>query len=215
LKSLLSLILLVLSLPAATLAQSAAVPADAAKLIQPSQATANSETPTQPQIRQIKLPAGTSLDIEAVYTVSSVDMQPGDMLSFQTLIPVKVDGVTVIDKYSLVTGRVVQAKRGGHWGKAGKLTWIMQDVVAVDLTRVPLQAQRDLPAGRQGVKGTSHGGEVAARTIVFGALLWPIAPVVLMNGFKRGENAVLPQGKRFVVFVASDTLLKIPSPPVQ
>jgi hypothetical protein len=204
-----------LSLPAATLAQSAAVPADAAKLIQPSQATANSETPTQPQFRQIKLPAGTSLDIEAVYTASSVDMQPGDMLSFQTLIPVKVDGVTVIDKYSLVTGRVVQAKRGGHWGKAGKLTWIMQDVVAVDLTRVPLQAQRDLPAGRQGVKGTSHGGEVAARTIVFGALLWPIAPVVLMNGFKRGENAVLPQGKRFVVFVASDTLLKIPSPPVQ
>jgi hypothetical protein len=37
--------------------------------------------------------------------------------------------------------------------------------------------------------------------IVMGALLWPIAPVVLFHGFKRGENAVVPEGKRFDVFV--------------
>jgi hypothetical protein len=44
--------------------------------------------------------------------------------------------------------------------------------------------------------------------IVFGALMWPIAPIVLMNGFKRGENAILPQGKRFIVFVKNDTVVK-------
>jgi hypothetical protein len=137
-------------------------------------------------------------------------MRPGDMLSFHVLIPVKIDDVIVIDKYSLVTGRVVEARRGGHWGKAGRLSWIMQDVVATDLTRVPLQAQRDLPTGRNGIRGTGHGGEVVAKTIVFGALLFPISPLALMSGFKRGENAVLPQGKRFVVFVQSDTLVKIP-----
>jgi hypothetical protein len=32
-----------------------------------------------------------------------------------------------------------------------------------------------------------------------------------MSGFKRGENAVLPQGKRFVVYVQADTIVKIPS----
>jgi len=119
-----------------------------------------------------------------------------------------IDGVTLIDKYSLVTGRVVEAKRGGHWGKAGRLSWTIQDVVATDGSRVPLQAQKDLPAGRNGIKGTSHGGEVATRTVLFGALLFPLSPLALMTGFKRGENAVLPEGKRFVVYVQTETVVK-------
>jgi len=157
------------------------------------------------------LPAGTPIDIEATYTVSSIDFRPGDYLSFRVLIPVMIDGVTLIDKGSLVTGRVVEAKRGGHWGKAGRLSWTMQDVVATDGTRIPLQAQKDLPAGRNGIKGTSHGGEVATKTVLMGVLLapvFPIAPLALMSGFKRGEDAVLPQGKRFVVFVQSETVVK-------
>jgi hypothetical protein len=209
-KSFFASLLAVLLLSTTSLAQSATVQSDAVKLIQPTQSTADTSVSISLASREIKIPAGTPLDIEAVYTVSSVDMRPGDMLSFHVLIPVKVDGVIVIDKYSLVTSRVVEAKRGGHWGKAGRLSWMMQDVVAIDLTRVPLQAQKDLPAGRNGIKGTGHGGEVVAKTIVFGALLFPISPLALMSGFKRGENAVLPQGKRFVVFVQSDTTVRIP-----
>jgi hypothetical protein len=30
-----------------------------------------------------------------------------------------------------------------------------------------------------------------------------------MSGFKRGDDAVLPQGKRFVVFVRNDTVVKV------
>jgi hypothetical protein len=58
--------------------------------------------------------------------------------------------------------------------------------------------------------GTSHGGEVATRMIVFGALMWPIAPLMLVQGFKRGENAVLPEGKRYIVLVTKDTTVNIP-----
>ena len=75
-----------------------------------------------------------------------------------------------------------------------------------------MQAQRDLPNGSNGIKGTSHGAEVATKTIVMGALLvpfFPIAPLALMSGFKRGENAVLTEGKRFVVFVQSDAVVKV------
>jgi hypothetical protein len=160
------------------------------------------------------IPAGTPLEIEATYTVSSRDMRPGDFLSFRVLVPIKVDGLTVVDTSSLVTGRVVKAKRGGHWGKAGKLAWTMKDVVAVDLTRVPLTVHQELAGHESEINGTSHGGEVAARTIVFGALLFPASPLALMSGFKRGEDAVLPQGKRFVVYVQRDTEIKINlSPP--
>ncbi len=189
------------------------------------------------QPEQIAVPAGTRVDVEAAYTVSSLDVQTGDLISFRVLVPIKINGVAVIDKGALVTGRVLEAKRGGHWGKAGRLSWTMQDVVAVDSTRVPLQSGaeagsdeinnvgslRGQPAWgagnpkknakqsartRNSVKGVSHGGEIAAKIIIAGALFPPLAPLGLIQGFRRGENAVLPEGKRFLVFVQSDTNVK-------
>ena len=204
--------LAVFLLPAAALAQNPAVETSAARSVQQSQSIAETDASTPPTSRDVKLPAGTAIDIESAYTVSSLDLKPNEYLSFRVLIPVKVDGVTVIEKDALVTARVVEAKRGGHWGKAGRLSWTMIDVVAIDGTRPPVQGQKDLPDGRDGIKGTSHGAEVATKTIVLGALmapLFPIAPLALMSGFKRGESAVLPEGKRFVVFVRSDTVVKV------
>jgi hypothetical protein len=169
--------------------------------------------PQQSEKRELKIPAGTSLEIETAYTVDSQHVRPEDLISFRVLVPIKVDGVTVIEKYSLVTGRVVEAKRGRRWGRAGRLSWIMQDVVAVDLTRVPLQARDNSSDLKNTVKGISHGGQVATEMIVFGSLLWAAAPLVLLHGFKRGENAILPEGKRFIVVVKNDTMVKVPAEP--
>jgi len=154
---------------------------------------------------------GTAIEIESAYTTSSLNLRPNDYLTFRVLIPIKVDGVIVIPDKALVTGRVVEAKRGGHWGKAGRLSWAMQDVIALDGTRVPIRVQKDIPSGREGIKGTGHGGQVATEMVVFGALMFAFAPLVLMSGFKRGENAVLPEGKRFTVFVEADTVVKVPT----
>ena len=210
-RKLTSLFLAVFLSQAMALAQSPAVETSAARSVQQAQSIA--DTSEQPSTsREVKLPAGTTIDIESAYTVSSLDLKPNEYLSFRVLIPVKIDGFTVIERDALVTGRVVEAKRGGHWGKAGRLSWTMVDVVAVDGTRPPVRFQKDLPDGRNGIKGTSHGAEVATKTIVLGALmapLFPIAPLALMSGFKRGESAVLPEGKRFVVFVQSDTVVKV------
>ena len=168
-----------------------------------------------PAVRELKIPAGTPLEIETAFTVNSQYVRPEELISFRVLVPVRVDGVTLIEKYSLVTGRVVQAKRGGHWGKAGKLSWVMQDVVAVDLTRVPLQAVRDTPAGTNRVAGTSHGGQVAAQIAIAAPLMLFAAPLALTAGFKRGENAVLPEGKRFIVYVAGDTTVHTTETPAE
>jgi|KBSSwiStaDraftv2_1062776.scaffolds.fasta_scaffold01532_5 hypothetical protein len=166
--------------------------------------------PQQSGTREFKIPAGTPLEIETAYTVDSQHVRSEDLISFRVLVPIKSDGVTLIEKYSLVTGRVVEAKRGRHWGRAGRLSWIMQDVVAVDLTRVPLQASNDATDSKNAIKGTSHAGQVATEMIVLGSVMFWFAPIVLMHGFKRGENAVLPEGKRFIVFVKQDTVVKVP-----
>ncbi|MGZ8847935.1 MAG: hypothetical protein ACXW3C_15865 [Pyrinomonadaceae bacterium] len=193
-------------------AQTAAETSGAANPVQESPAAA--APATEPQFLEVKIPAGTALDIQATHSVSSIDAKLGDLISFRVLVPVKVGDSIVIGSNALVTGQIAKAKRAGHWGKAGKLSWTMRDVVAVDLTRVSLTANPDLPGGQQGVTGQSHGGEVATRTAVMGALLAPtvmLAPLALMHGFKRGEQAVLPEGKRFVVYVQKDTIIRIPN----
>ena len=211
-KSFSGLILLLL-LCTVALAQTPAAPDTAANPIQESQSLGTLAATPASTFRELKIPAGTPIDIEAVYAISSLDAKVGDLVSFRVLVPVKVDEAIVIGNGALVTGRIVKTKRAGHWGKAGKLAWTMQDVVAVDLTRVSLTANPDFPGGQQGVTGQSHGGEVATKTAVMGALLAPtivLAPLALMHGFKRGENAVVPEGKRFMAYVHKDTIVRLP-----
>ena len=212
LRKLTSLLITAFLSQAMALAQNPATETSAARSIQLSRSIADACDSSPLLSREVRIPAGTAIDVESAYTVSSLDLRPNEYLSFRVLIPVKVDGDTVIEKGALVTARVVESKRGRHWGKAGKLSWEMVDVVAVDGTRPPVQALKDLADSRTGIKGTSHGAEVATKTIVLGALmapLFPIAPLALMSGFKRGESAVLPEGKRYVVYVKSDTVVKV------
>jgi hypothetical protein len=239
-----SLLLVLLSLGSTAFAQSGAVPSSATKSVQQAPASAAESTlktdgspqsadsaARQSQRREIKLPGGTPLEIEAASTVDSFQVRSGELLSFRVLVPIKIDGEVVIDKDALVTARVLVARRGGHWGRAGRLSWIMRDVIAVDGTRIPVQAEdiaTNAPksanvggaAGQSknanSVKGDSHSGEIAARTAAMGALLIPalpvapiLAPLILMHGFKRGENAVLPEHKRFVVFISNDASVRV------
>lgn len=226
-KRFLLLLLAVLLSHATSFAQTSVVTTDAAKIIQQSQSAVDVSSTAPRPLREVRLSAGTLIEVEVAYTVNSKDVKPGEQISFRVLIPIIVDGDTVIEKDALVTARVTRAKRGGHWGKAGRLAWSMEDVVAVDNTRIPLAPettsrsgklwsleakgkQSEAIKGEGSVKGTSHTGEVAARTIVAGALFPPLA---LMNGFKRGENAVLSEGRRFVVWVVRDSTVKINAAP--
>ena len=219
----LALIFLGISVVPNASAQTTVVQAAAEQIIQPSQSAA----PSPDAVRsEVKLPAGTPIEVEVAYTVNSIDVKPGEGISFRVLVPIVIDGVTLIGEGALVTARITQAKRGGHWGKGGRLVWSMEDVIAVDNSRVllaPETASRDeklwsLETGRktgpttmgQGrVKGTSHTGEVATMAVVSGVLFPPLA---LLHGFKRGENAVLREGRRFVVVVGKDATVKVAAP---
>ena len=221
-KRLLLLLLVVLLSQVISFAQTSADSADATKIIQPAQSSTEVSPPAPRPMREVTVPAGTPIEVEAAYTVNSLDVKPGERISFRAVIPVMIDGVTIIETGALVTARITHAKRGGHWGKGGRLVWSMEDVVAADNTRIllaPETASRDEklwslekkqttdePQKRQGsVKGTSHTGEVAAVSILTGAFFPPLA---LMGGFKRGENAVLSEGRRFVVSVGKDSVVK-------
>jgi hypothetical protein len=138
----------------------------------------------------VVVPAGTTVELEAAYAINSQLVRAGDAVSFRVVNPVIVDGQVVVEKGAVATAVVTKAERGGHWGRAGRLAWTMKEVTAADGTRLPLQF-----SGR--TVGDSKGAKVATRVVLTGLVLWPVAPVALLHGFKRGENAAVPEGKRF------------------
>lgn len=147
------------------------------------------EVPTE--LTQLTIPDGTPLEVECAYTVSSADVEEGSAVSFNVVHPVIVNGVTLIARGARATARVTKAKKGGSWGRAGQIAWAMQDVMAVDGSRIPLEFSKS-------TKGDSKGGTVATGVIVTGVLFWPAAP---FWGFKKGKDAKVPAGQRFEVVV--------------
>ena len=150
----------------------------------------------------VQVPAGTPVELETAYTINSQLVRKGDLVSFRVVNPVIVDGQVVVEKGAAVTAVVTKAERGGHFGRAGRIAWVLKEVTAADGTRLPLQF-----SGR--TVGDSKGAKVATRVVLTGLVLWPIAPVALFHGFKRGENAVVPEGKRFDATVSGAATVNI------
>ncbi|HEX8686366.1 MAG TPA: hypothetical protein VF654_07685, partial [Pyrinomonadaceae bacterium] len=146
--------------------------------------------PQPPRRAAVRVPAGTPVELETAYTFDSQLTRKGDAVTFRVVNPVVVDGQVVIEKGATATALVTRAERGGHWGRAGRIAWTLKEVTAADGSRLPLQFN-----GR--VVGDSKGAKVATQMIVMGGLMWFAAPVALFHGFKRGGNAVVPEGKRF------------------
>ncbi len=184
--------------PATIIGQTPSSPASAAKTIQPSQSS-EALVVVQRKISDIKIPEGTAVEIEAPYTLSSMDFKPEDKMSFRVVDAVKVDGVTIIEQGATATGIVEKSKRGGHWGKAGLFVWGMQSVTAVDGSQISLRTNSVR------LRGDSKGAKVATAMIITGVAMPLIAPVALLHGFKRGENAYIPAGKRYTVFIDRGT----------
>ncbi len=184
------------------LAQSPAVaPAATEKIqasqssVQPSQSSAVPSPLALPEKSEITIPDGTPLDIEAPYTINSMEFKANDKISFRVVNPVKINGVTLIEQGATATARIDRAKRGGHFGKAGLFVFTMQSVTAVDGSQIPLRTVQVR------LRGDSKGAKVATAMIITGALMPLIAPVALLHGFKRGKDAFIPAGKRYSVFV--------------
>ena len=155
------------------------------------------------QSGSVIIPDGTPIEIEAPYTFNSMDFKPNDEIGFRVVNPIKIDGVTVIEQGATATGRILRSKRGGHFGKAGLFVWNMQTVTAIDGSQVPLRTVQVR------LRGDSKAAKVATQMIVTGALLFWIAPVALLYGFKRGKDAFIPAGKRYEVFVDSQARVKV------
>ena len=165
----------------------------------PAMAVAGPAKPvTPPATIRVKIPAGTVIALEPAKAISSAKVQDGSRITFLVTRRVFVNSVLVIDRGAIATARVTKSKRAGSWGRAGALNFAMEDVVAVDGSRIPIQLSQRL-------KGNNHTTAVAAAAIVTGAIVFPYtSPAALIWALKKGDDAVLDQSTKLSATVKSN-----------
>lgn len=164
----------------------------------PVQAAAADSAAIATEAATVKVPDGTEIEIQLTNNLSGQEAKVGDLVDFTVLRPVQVNGITIIEKDASARARVTTAKKAGRWGKAGKIEWAMQDVQAVDGSRLPARFSKR-------AVGDSSGGTVAVAAVATTVLLGPVG---LLWGLKKGKAAVIPAGNRYSVFVSGDTTVK-------
>jgi hypothetical protein len=151
-----------------------------------------------PGTTRVHIPAGTVLQIEAAVPVSSADASEGDKIKFLVSRRVLVNGVVVIERGAPVRAHVVKSKPAESWGRGGLLGWVVEDVVAVDGTIVPIKLSDRL-------LGKNRSKAVVAAAIATGAAILPYSsPVALIWALKKGDEAVLDESRKSIAVVNGD-----------
>ena len=147
---------------------------------------------------RVHIPAGTVIQIEAAVPVSSADASEGDKIKFLVSRRVAVNGVVVIERGALVRAHVVKSKPAESWGRGGLLGWVVEDVVAVDGTQVPIKLSDRL-------QGKNRSKAVVAAAIATGAVVLPYSsPVGLIWALKKGDEAVLDESRKSIAVVSGE-----------
>lgn len=152
-----------------------------------------------PPTAKVEISVGTIIEVEPASPISTADVENGTHLTFLVSRQVFVNRVLVIARGAVARATVIKSKGSGAWGRGGTLNWIMEDVVAVDGTRVPIQFFGQ-------VKGANRSTAVVAAAIITGAVVFPYTPPAgLIWGLKKGEHAVLYQSQRSKASVSTNT----------
>ena len=159
-------------------------------------------TPTPeaaPPTARIQIPTGTVIQLEPAAPISSADANEGDKIKFLVSRRVLVNGVTVIERGAEASARVVKSRPAGSWGRGGLLGWVVEDVLAIDGSRVPIKLTDRL-------HGKSRRKAVVAAAIATGAVVLPYSsPVGLIWALKKGDEAVLDESRKSFAVVSNAT----------
>ena len=154
---------------------------------------------TESLLRTVKITPGIAITVETLYPISSADFTINNTIAFSVVRPVYVDGVLLIPRGTIARAKIVRVKKAGSFGRGGALTIQMEQIVAIDGTRIPVQLTAD-------AEGGNRSGALAIGAAATSALIFPYtAPAAIVWGFKKGDDAVIRGSKEFAAVVTSET----------
>jgi hypothetical protein len=189
------------TLPAPTPAPAAAphpaaapVPAPPAATATPAPAPATIITPAvapAPVTKVISVvPDGTEVDLKLAETISSARAMEGQRIRFKVAKDVVVDGYVVIQTGSLAIGTVTKASPKKWAGRSGKLEMSLQNVTAIDGTKIDL-------SGNRGGSGDSHVGRMVTGMVITSIFTFGGSALFLLM---HGKDLVIPEGSGATTF---------------
>jgi hypothetical protein len=153
---------------------------------------------SHPGTAHVQIPAGTVVEVEAASPISSADVRAQRPITFLVSRGVIVNDTLVIARGAVARARLIKSKRAGAWGRAGSLGWVLEDVTAVDGTRIPIKLADSM-------EGKSRSKAVVAAAIATGAVVFPYSPPAgLIWALKKGDEAVLDRTRKSSAVVSKE-----------
>jgi hypothetical protein len=153
--------------------------------------------PQLPAATRLVLEDGTPIKLVLGETISSSDATVGQLVSFEVVEDIVVDGVVVIPKGGPAWATVTVAEPKKRMGRGGKLDLNIDKVRLVDGSKTLLSAVKN-------TKGGSHTGAMTGAIVVTSLIVWPAAPFFL---FMHGKDISIPKGTAITAFVQGDDVL--------
>ena len=139
----------------------------------------------------VTIPTGTIVEVETTRPFSSANLSVGSPVTFLVTKRIFINNSLVIDRGALAQGHVVKVKRASGWGRPGMLAWEMDEVVAVDGSKIKVRVGSVQT-------GKSRTAAVTGGALATGAVIFPYSsPVALIWGLKKGDEAVLRGSRIF------------------
>jgi hypothetical protein len=137
----------------------------------------------------VKVPDGTAFEVELRGNVSSEEVQEGTIVEMVAAEDLVVDGVPIVVRGSVARARVLAVRPPGSHGGSGVVAWFMQDIVATNGERIPVNFAAKQPGND--------------RTRNFEGYPY------FLTGYHKDNPVIKAGDKRFRVVVHGDTVLTV------
>jgi hypothetical protein len=138
---------------------------------------------------------GTAVKLRLAENLTSATAKTGQMVSFEVVEDVQVQGVVVLPKGAQALATVTDASTKKSMGRGGKLDVNVDSARLLDGEKVQLRAVRD-------AKGGGHVGAMTGAMVATAIVFFPAAPLFL---FIHGKDITIPKGTEVTAFVEGDT----------
>jgi len=146
-----------------------------------------------------RVPDGTRIPVRVMEQLSSASVKNNDPVTFSVIEDVVVDGDVVIKQGTPVRGVIVDAAEKRRLGRAGRLSYAVNETKAIDRSVIRLRAI-------QQKKGNSNVTSTAVTTTAVAVFVPVAAPLFLL---RKGSDIVVPEGTRVDAFVDGDHAIRL------
>jgi hypothetical protein len=146
------------------------------------------------QAQKVKLEEGSQIRLRLMESLSSATAQVGQTIAFEVLDPIVVEGTVVVAEGAPAWATIIEAANKKSFGRAGKLSFRLDYVKAVDGSKIPLRASSVNKGQGRGATSTAI---IAASALFF----LPAAPIGMMV---KGKNVDIPRGQHIQAFTDGD-----------